>query len=135
MKYLLALLLCACVSDPGSEKGAPVPIGYSLGLGCVGLCLGDSVSVVEIVVGDLATATADATGSFLFFDRTRDHSVYLADAVHRQHQADSTYRAAISRVVVGGIIRLPDFQLSVVGDSCLTWEASAIPCVRFRSIR
>ena len=141
MKYLIVLFCIAIFACTKSDKIAapapdqPAPLGYSLGLGCQGMCLGDS-QATEIRVGVLAKANTDID-SMLIFDSAATVSVYIPDSLRLKYWNKPSFMAAIA-VRQRSAVRLPDHRLDMVGDSCLTWNQAeftdSIPCIPILAI-
>lgn len=157
MKYLFALFCIALSACTTSEKitdiapTLPAPLGYSLGLGCQGMCLdadGDGTpeaSATEVMVGLLSDAT-QLDSSTLMFPASAVRVVYIPDSMRVSYWNNASFMAAIVLRNPGSgtarqrsVVPLPDNRLDVVRDSCLTWNQSAfpepVPCIPILAIK
>jgi len=157
MKHLifaiLATIYFACsavdngmdpIIDPIDSITAPVPLGYSLGLGGQGVFIGTS-EATEILVGDLAGADSSMSG-ILIFDTSDVISVFIPDSLRIIYWDNLSFMTAVALRAQGSgfprqrmAVTLPDYRLEVVGDSCLTWNQStftdSIPCIPILAIQ
>lgn len=140
MKHLIfAVLFISCAGlekGVGPGSGQPAPLGYSLGLGCQGMCLGDT-QATEVMVGRLDRADTSIAG-LLIFGAGATVSVFIPDSLRILYWNNASFMAAVA-VNNRTAVRLPDHRLDIVRDSCLTWEQSAfpepVPCIPILAIR